>query len=387
MRNITLDALPDRSSPTLGYPVLEGVAKTTLYYPAKDRDTFSHHAYIASHRGILYASWSNHARDEDASGQRVRFSFSKDDGGSWHEPAELFPPQDLVKPRAEQDLARDRVLIANGFAVVEGTLYAVAEAHVMGEESERVLVPPPEYDVRRPKLRPVWTRPGLGRLARSIGTGGELGPIFWLVDQPPAPLPGFEAYPPATDPTFAATARAINAYLARPEHWPSWEFVNCTTRAWAVDGHRMCEPTQAWHLPDGSMARLWRDLTRGSGVQYGQFSADGDHWDPPFPSDVPGAYTRAAAGNLPDGTAYLVHNPGQGRDPLVVSLAADGLHFDRHGVIAHNAPEHRYEGHAKNPGFQYPRAVIHNDMLFALYSVNKEHMEIAAVPLNKLATL
>ncbi len=43
----------------------------------------------------------------------------------------------------------------------------------------------------------------------------------------------------------------------------TWDFVNQTTRPWAPDGHRLCEPTQAWRLPDGTLARLWRDLSKG----------------------------------------------------------------------------------------------------------------------------
>ncbi len=394
----------DRTAlPRLGLPQLDGLLRpTTLYLAAPGADSYSHHGYLASHRGRLYAAWSNHARDEDAPGQRVRGSFSFDCGASWGPAVELFPPLDTVKPRTEQDFVHDIVLIPNGFAEFEDTLYVVAEAHTLGE---RVSLSPPASEADEPAEIICFTRPGLGRLARAIGmdVGGALvlGPIFWLNGHPPAPLPGFPAYPSAADPAFAGIAAAINAWQAQPEHLPTWDFSHQTATLWAPDGHLLCEPTQAWQLPDGTLARLWRDQAGVCGLLYVQFgSADGRRWTAPVRSAFPDAHTRAAAGNLPDGTAYIINNPGQrqvqrstsggveqlftGRDPLVLSLAKDGLNFDRHAVIAAGAPPSRFAGVAKSCGFQYPHAAVTNDTLWVIYSVNKEDIEVVGIPLSSL---
>lgn len=353
----------DRNRSDLGLPVVEDTRTRTLYRAEPESGTYSHHGYITSHRDAMFATWSNHARDEDAPGQFVRFSLSVEQGRTWRAPEVLFPPRDEVKSGEEQDNAEDRVLIANGFAELDDTLYAVAEAHVLEE------------------------RRGLGRLARSISAGGSLGPIFWLVEDPPAPKEGFEAYPDAGDPQFAATAAAINEYLARPQHLPSWEFLRQTTRPVTPDGNRLCEPTQCWQLEDGTLVRLWRDLSQTTGCQYAQFSSDGESWDDPIPAEFPDACSRAAAGTLPDGTAYVINNPGEGRDPLVISLAADGLNFDRHAVIAHQAPPRRHEGRWKGIGFQYPRATVLEDTLHVIYSVNKEDVRVTGIPLEALYAL
>jgi hypothetical protein len=363
-RNVCWIGEIDRGRSDLGLPVLEDKRTATLYRAEPETGTYSHHGYVTAHRDVLFATWSNHARDEDAPGQLVRFSLSEDRGSTWRPHEVLFPPRDEVKPGEQQDNATDRVLIANGFAVVDETLYAVAEAHVLEE------------------------RRGVGRLARSVSAGCSPGPIFWLVENPPAPREGFEEYPHAGDPEFSETAAAINEYLARPEHLPSWEFLHQSTRPVAPDGNRLCEPTQCWELEDGTLVRLWRDLSKTTGSQYAQFSFDaGESWNDPAPAEFPDAYSRAAAGTLPDGTAYVINNPGEGRDPLVISLAEDGLYFDRHAVIAQEAPPRRYEGRWKGIGFQYPRATVLEDTLHVIYSVNKEDVRVTGIPLEALHNL
>jgi hypothetical protein len=355
----------DAESTTLGLPLLTGVETATLYHATPEHGTYSHHGYITYARGVLVAAWSNHACDEDAPGQRVLWSRSSDRGEQWAPWEELFPPQDRVKSGDEQDWRNDRLLIANGFAAVDNALYAVAEVHVLQD------------------------RRGPGRIARAVRPDGTVGPIFWLVDDPPDPVPGFPAYPAATDAAVRGTAAKINAYLARPEHWPSWEFRHHRSRPRAADGHQLCEPTQAWPLADGTWVRLYRDLGEPrSGCNYVQFSEDdGESWTVPVQTNFPDACSRSAAGRLPDGTAYVINNPGPHRDPLVLSLSADGLVFERHAVIAAHAPARRYEGRWKDLGFAYPRATVAGDALFVIYSVCKEDMQVARVPRANLASV
>ncbi len=356
----------DAGRPDLGLPVLEDLRTHTLYRAAPATGTYSHHGYITAHDGTLFATWSNHARDEDAPGQRVLASRSTDGGKTWAPFSELFGPFNEVTPGAKQDNAKDIILIANGFATVGGTLYAVAEPHVLA-----------------------GPRSGWGRVARSICADGDAGPIFWLVRDHPAPRPGCPAYPDAADPRFAGPAEKIRAYLARPEHWPSWEFHRRTSRPTAADGHRLCEPTQAWRLADGTYVRLYRDLGMPRTKRnYAQFGFDGGAvWTAPVKTPFPDACSRSAAGTLPGGAAYVINNPGRGRDPLVVSLAPDGLHFDRAAVIRRGAPKQRYPGRWKGQGFQYPHAVVFRDDLWVIYSVNKEDVQVTRIPLAKLRSL
>ncbi len=358
--------------PDLGLPVLQNIEAVCLCNASPVTGMFNHHSYIIEHNDILYAAWSNHPVSEDAPGQRVLASYSTDKGKTWSAAKELFPPIDKTADREEQ---RDdsRILIPNGFAVVGQRLYAVAEAHVY---------------LFGPRPVPVFRRPGLGRLCREIMPDGGAGPIFWLTGNPPEPVPGFPAFVPASDKECSDLVPKINEFLAQPEHLPSWEFVNQTCRVEAADGRSLCEPTQAWRLPDGTLVRMYRSFGEYPVYNYFQFSSDGGmSFSAAMKSNFPDASSRSAAGNLPDGTAYVVNNPGKTRDPLVISLAKDGRNFNHHAVIAMEASAMRYEGHAKLPGYQYPRTVFFDDNLYVMYSVNKEDICVSTIPLKALSLL
>ena len=94
------------------------------------------------------------------------------------------------------------------------------------------------------------------------------------------------------------------------------------------------------------------------------------------------------------------------RDPLVISVARDGLHFDRHWVVRTTQlpptpggvggdpselkckwPGHQHRSWGCRPGFQYPAAMWREatgEMVVA-YSVNKEDIAITRFPLRLLA--
>jgi hypothetical protein len=107
------------------------------------------------------------------------------------------------------------------------------------------------------------------------------------------------------------------------------------------------------------------------------------NWSVPVPTNIQDAPSRTCAGALPSGGIWVLGNQGGvGRDPLTVSVAPDGIGFDRAYVLAHHAPPVRFPGRAKGPGFQYPSGMWFKDRAFATYSVGKEdivvtHFELA----------
>ena len=72
---------------------------------------------------------------------------------------------------------------------------------------------------------------------------------------------------------------------------------------------------------------------------------------------------------------------------LAISLSRDGLNFDRMAIIRFVAPPQRHKGKAKSIGYQYPHSVVVREHLWVIYSVNKEDMEVARIPLAELYSL
>jgi len=342
-------------------PILSTAGTQSLYHATPETGTYSHHSHIMFHGGVLYATWSNHAADEDAPGQRVLMRRSTDPLGSWGDCVELFPPLDRVD-RAEHDGAGRRTQCANGFAVLDDVLYAFSEVWDDGGGCREG---------------------GQGRLVRRVGPGDTPGNIFWLRTDAPASKVGLPAFPPGEP----ALVDWLTAHLRRPGNELTWDFRNLTTRPTADDGHLLCEPTPAWRLADGAWCKLYRDLG-ASFHNYASFSRDdGATWIPPTRTTFPDANSRATAGTLPDGQVYVVSNTSpSGRDPLVISLSRDGLTFDRAFILRVEAPPRRHEGRWKGHGFQYPNTAVVGEHLWVMYSVNKEDVQLTCIPLAELAS-
>lgn len=365
-------------------------AKITELYHADgttpdDFGAYSHHPHVVYHAGILYAAWSNHLRDEDASGQRVFYRSSRDFGETWNPPigeppAILFPSLDRWRYANEPWSLDHRTGTSNGFAIVEGALFAINE----------VL---PSIDCQMG---------GVGRLARRILDDGTPGEIFWLEEKAPSLPDGFGPYPDLSDPEFALIGQKINQYLHDParRHLLSWDFHgarNTSTELEAgnagspPDHHRLCEPSTSVETPAGTLLQFWRDLgildreeETQSGRLYIAVSFDAKTWSVPIRSSIRNACSRPCALNLPDGRIALINNPVN-RQHLTLSLSTDGVTFGDHKLLRRIDTDCRFEGRYKG-GYAaaYQHACCCGDFLFVLYSVNKEDVEMVKIPLASL---
>lgn len=410
-RTIRMSAKPDLEKPDLGLGALG--SETTMLFegtPTQELGAFNLHAHITYFEGALIAEWSTHWMDEDSPGQYVRYAFSKDLGKTWSDPksdaAVLFPkmekpllnhekkdengdrlpghrPHDRCGTGAKSENSWENdncghwhlMLCANGFAKVDGRLYAVADA------AEGI------------------NYPGIGRVAREIGSDGSLGPIFWLNDN----FPDISTITPdvLNAGVYNAvgyggeTAQKIAAYLADPRHLPQWDMMpggwplkeGKTHRDWRngfIEKHGVscCEPTYAYQAADGALVRIWRS---GSEREYAQYSFDkGESWTDIEETEFPDSGARTNVGRLPDGRIYLINNAGKRRNQLCISLSEDGYDFTRTALVAFNAAPRKYAGRAKGLGFHYPHSCVAGDRLFIIYAQNKEDILVSSVPIGEL---
>ncbi|MFH0989399.1 MAG: exo-alpha-sialidase [bacterium] len=99
--------------------------------------------------------------------------------------------------------------------------------------------------------------------------------------------------------------------------------------------------------------------------------------------------SKQSAGNLPDGTAFMVNNPSgnQDRIPLAITLSKDGFLFDKAYLVRSGGEDlqHlRYKGKYKRAGYSYPKSVLWGDYLYISYATNKEDVELTRIPIDSL---
>ena len=374
-----------QEAPDYRYHFLEKTKTTKLLDATPETGTFNLHGFLCYYQGVLFASWDNHLRDENSSGQHGVFRYSADEGKTWSDQKRLFPPLADYVPASETKTPKP-FQTSQGFAKVDGKLYAVTCV---------------DRSLKKKMYRfNEVSRTRIGLLAREVRVDGTLGPVFWLSNAAPKPEAGYPAIP-AGDPSLVAK---LNAYFEEPANLPQLLF---KPRQWpdSDDEHRMTEPTQPWRLKDGTWVRLYRNQGTVHGTtraqteasrprrHYASFSLDdGKTWSTPTRTNFPDTGARANAGQLPNGYYYVINNPlpmssrQGGRQMLAISLSKDGLNFDRMAVIKFVAPPQRYEGKSKGAGgFQYPHSVVVGKSLWIIYSVNKEDVEVVRVPLAQLS--
>ncbi len=373
---------PQQGKVDSGYPLLPQVETFSIYRATPLTGVYNHHAQIGHSQGTFFASWSNQEWGEDGPGQRVLCSLSKN-GEKWLPPFVCLPSMGgMRKPERS-----GRVLTAEAWVVVEGKMYVVGGVNDKPGPTHKIEA---GYETtasgqKRMLATSFGGRVGWGRVARSVAQDGDMGPIFWLVDDPPAPIEGFPQYPDAQNPQFHRVARQINHYLANPLHMPAWDFLNHTDSPLAADNHKMWEPT-AYRRQDGVIVKLSRGIH--SDWIYVSLSKDGGKtWTTNVRTNIPNSPSKAVAGTLPNGEIYLIGNQirtSQSRNPLVISLSPDGKTFNWAAAIRHGIPPLRYPGDAKNRGFQYPSAMVVGKSLWVIYSINKEDIAISRIPLSEL---
>lgn len=105
--------------------------------------------------------------------------------------------------------------------------------------------------------------------------------------------------------------------------------------------------------------------------------------------DTPDSRAKQSAGNLPDGTAYMVNNPSGNKErfPLVITLSRDGFHFDKAFLLRSGGVDlqpQRFQGKYKRAGYSYPKSVIWGSYLYVSYATNKEDVEVTRIPISSL---
>ena len=350
----------DATRADLGLWPAAGARTSTVFAATENTDRYCNGAALVAFRGRLYAQWQSSARDEDSPDTWVAYSSSAD-GETWSAPQVLAPAGAGDAMRSSGGWWTDgRVLVAfvnvwpSGFASGAGG-YTEFCTSTDGE--------------RWSELKPVLGRDGQpvrGVIEQDIHAyDGRLHVAFHL-------QPGLIATPHFTDDPLGAGGWTAGAM---PHH------------AFKPPTSRELEPS-LFARAGGELVMVFRDQA-STFRQLASVSRDrGATWTLPVPTDMPDARAKQSAGNLPDGTAFVVNCPSgtKERAPLAVTLGRDERVFDRSFLLrgAAELPALRYEGKFKRRGYHYPKSLVADGFLHVIYATNKESIEVTRVPVAAL---
>ena len=348
---------------TVGLKPAKEVKTVTIFKATELSDHYANGVVLSAFKGKLYCMWQSSPKDEDSDDTRVVYSISRDDGNTWSKPMTLAAP------------SRDYYCTSGGWQVWGDTLIAFIDTWEKGlsPRGGKTCYMTSSDGLKWSKIQPV----------RMID-GSEMNGVL---EQDPYRLPdgriiGATHFMPGLHvcPVFTDDPRGISG-------WQKGQFeaedIGKTSRE--------IEPSQ-YLQPDGTIVMLFRDQS-SSFYKLVSVSKDrGETWTKTTLTSFPDARTKQCAGNLPDGTSFIVSCPvpAKRRWPLVLHLSGDGKKFGQAILLRSGTPgdlpPRSYDGRYKTLGYSYPKAIVHKGKLYISYSTNKEDVECTIVTIAKPKT-
>lgn len=334
----------------------------TIYEASDTTDCYANGVVMAAYRGMLYCMWQSSARDEDSNDTWVAYSRSDNDGKTWSEPQRLSP------------IMAGCHCTSGGWVSSEGQL--VAYLNVWRHDT----IPQTchTYYVETTDGT-TWSHPQ--EVTWSDGT-----PIDGIMEQDPHRfscgrlvgavhlMPGMTLCPIYTDDPTGRTGWYKGYFAAKP------------------NGKQSAELEPSFFIQkDSTLIMTMRDQRSSHRILASQSNDGGETWSKAVQTNIPDSRAKQCAGNLPNGTAFIVNNPiteKKPRVPLTIMLSKDGHLFSKAYLLRSgnngDLPPQRYEGKYKTIGYSYPKAMICGNYLYIAYSTNKEVVQYTRIKISKL---
>ena len=337
-------------------------------HAGNDGWTYNHQPMMAYWNGQFYLHFLCDPSDEHIPPSRTMLQTSKD-GYQWTEPEILFPelqvPEGFQKP-GRPEKAHNLIAIMHqrvGWYVSKsGQLYAIGNYGVAFDRKDD----PNDGN-------------GIGRVVREVKKDGTYGPIYFIYLN--HTYKHYKTAFPYYTKADKATRKACEEILANPRYRMQWveEADRNDPLIPLSKGYKAyCDYT----LPDGRIASLWKHALTS-------ISDDGGYtWAQPVEraKGFVNSNAKIWGQRLTDGTYATLYNPSEYRWPLAISLSADGLNYTTLNLVQGEVPPMRYGGNYKSYGPQYVRGIqegngVPKDSdLWVAYSMNKEDMWVAHIP-------
>ena len=341
---------------TVGLHPAANVKNVTVFKATDDSDHYANGVVLAAFKGALYCMWQSSPKDEDSDDTRVVYSISNDDGNTWSKPMTLAAPD------------KDCYCTSGGWLVNGDTLLAFIDTWQKG------------LSPRGGKTCYITSTDGLSWSSMKPVRMADGSEMDGVLEQDPYRLPDGRIVG-ATH--FMPGLHVCPVYTDDPKGISGWrkglfEYKDLGKTS------REIEPSQ-YVQPDGTIVMLFRDQSSSFRKLVSISKDRGETWTRPECTTIPDGRTKQCAGNLPDGTSYMVScpAPAKRRWPLVLHLSCDGIKFDKAVLLrsgsASDLPPRRYEGKYKTLGYSYPKAIVFHQKLYIGYSTNKEDVQCTIV--------
>ncbi len=326
------------------------VESVIVYSPGEDDDHYVNNAVMTYFKGWYYCMWQSSAMDEDAPDTHVRLSRSRD-GKRWSSPVVLAHASDSTFSSPGGWIVNGRELTA--FINVLGDIKTGGRAYYMTSHNGR----------RWSQMREVMM--------------DDSTPLDGIMEQDPHIIggriinaahfkPGLKARPIYTDDLTGHGGWRIGLI----------EMENRGNQS------RGIEPS-TYIRPDGTIVMLFRDQASSFRKLASESKDMGETWTKPYLTQLIDSRSKQCAGNLPDGTAYIISNPIAAKDRTVLGIAfsQDGEEFCEYQILRskEDLSEQKYKGKYKTLGYSYPKSFWHDGSLYVSYSENKEKVIITKI--------
>lgn len=345
---------------TMGLQLPVGVEHITVYQGQEGKSQYNHGAVLYSFGNKIYLQWQSSARDEDAADTAVLYASSRD-GLHWSE------PRILEKARS------NAVVTSGGWWSAGDTLYAF------------INVWPNDLQPRGGHVEVLASSDGIHWENTGRPTFADGRPLDGVIEQ------DFHRYHNGRIVTALHRQpglRATPIYTDDPSALSGWKLGEFANLSVENDVSRELEPS-SFQRADGALVMVFRDQQSSFHVLASVSNDNGATWSKTQSTNLPDSRAKQSAGNLPDGSVFLVNNPSSSkvREPLAISLSRDGKIFDRAFLLRAGGNQlagPRYEGLYKRKGFSYPKSLVWNDSLYVVYGENKEDIVVTRIPLTSL---
>lgn len=337
--------------------------------------TYNHAAALCWFHGKFYYDYLATPRSEHVGPSRTDLHISED-GMHWSEPTTLFPP--LSVRRGDYQGPKKELLPEKADAVMHQRMSFFVS------QNDRLLATGFYGLCPTPHVAPCngW---GIGRVVREIYDDGTFSPIYFIRYNTPAGYDEktadyFPFYKTSGDAGFVEACDELLGNSMMVNQW--WEEQRFDKELFTGGG---AQALSFYTRKDGAIVSLFK-------MGLATLSRDGGKTFTPL-TRQPSLITNNAkvwGQKTADGKYALVYNPsidGMHRWPLAAAASEDGESFGEHFCVMPEFSPCRYGGLMKNLGPQYMRGIAEgnprpdDDALWVAYSINKEDMWLARIPL------